>query len=121
MPGLVWNTMLSMSGGWFFVVASEAITLGDNTWKLPGIGSYVAAALEARDIGAVFWAIGAMLAGDPGLRPVAVPPAGRLVGASSASRRPPRATAEDPWVLALLRRTHVLRVAGEAVGDGFGR
>ena len=54
MPGLVWNTMLSMSGGWFFVVASEAITVGDNTWTLPGIGSYVALALEQRDIGAVF-------------------------------------------------------------------
>ena len=40
-PGLVWNTMMSMSGGWFFVVASEAISVGDNTWKLPGIGSYV--------------------------------------------------------------------------------
>ena len=45
-PGLVWNTMMSMSGGWFFVTASEAISVGDNTWKLPGIGSYVALALE---------------------------------------------------------------------------
>ncbi|MBV9811150.1 MAG: ABC transporter permease subunit, partial [Acetobacteraceae bacterium] len=60
-PGLVWNMMLSMSGGWFFVVASEAITLGDQTWKLPGIGSYVAEALDKRDVGAVFWAIAAML------------------------------------------------------------
>src|SRR4051812_28993197 len=41
-PGLVWNTMISMSGGWFFVVASEAVSVGDNSWKLPGIGSYVA-------------------------------------------------------------------------------
>jgi NitT/TauT family transport system permease protein len=38
-PGLVWNTMMSMSGGWFFVVASEAITVGDTTVQLPGIGS----------------------------------------------------------------------------------
>ena len=38
-PGLIWNTMMSMSGGWFFVVASEAITVGDTTVKLPGIGS----------------------------------------------------------------------------------
>ncbi len=50
MPGLVWNTMMSMSGGWFFVVASEAVTVGDTTCKLPGIGSYVALALEKRDI-----------------------------------------------------------------------
>ena len=41
-PGLIWNTMMSMSGGWFFVVASEAITVGDTTLKLPGIGSWLA-------------------------------------------------------------------------------
>ena len=41
-PGLIWNTMMSMSGGWFFVVASEAITVGDTTVKLPGIGSWLA-------------------------------------------------------------------------------
>ena len=35
-PGLIWNTMMSMSGGWFFVVASEAITVGDTTITLPG-------------------------------------------------------------------------------------
>jgi NitT/TauT family transport system permease protein len=43
-PGLIWNTMMSMSGGWFFVVASEAITVGDTTITLPGVGSYIAAA-----------------------------------------------------------------------------
>ncbi len=42
-PGLVWNTMLSMSGAWFFIVASEAISVGDTTIKLPGIGAYLCA------------------------------------------------------------------------------
>ena len=42
MPGLVWNTMMSMSGGWFFVVASEAITVGNQQITLPGIGAYIA-------------------------------------------------------------------------------
>src|SRR5579859_1437010 len=60
-PGLVWNTMMSMSGGWFFVVASEAVSVGDNTWKLPGIGSYIAEAQAERDLGAIIWAIFAML------------------------------------------------------------
>src|SRR6185437_17152695 len=60
-PGLVWNTMMSMSGGWFFVTASEAISVGNTTFTLPGIGSYVALALEHRDIRAVFMAILAML------------------------------------------------------------
>ena len=50
MPGLIWNTMMSMSGGWFFVVASEAITVGNTTVTLPGIGSYVALAIEQQDI-----------------------------------------------------------------------
>jgi NitT/TauT family transport system permease protein len=47
MPGLIWNMMMSMSGGWFFVVASEAITVGNTTITLPGIGSYLAQAIEA--------------------------------------------------------------------------
>ena len=119
MPGLVWNTMLSMSAGWFFVVASEAITLGDNTWKLPGIGSYVAAALEARDIGAVFWAIGAMLlvilAYDQLLFRPLVAWSARFRFETTAA-----ATAEDPWMLALLRRTRVLRLASEAMERAFG-
>ncbi|MGH8515430.1 MAG: ABC transporter permease subunit, partial [Gammaproteobacteria bacterium] len=62
MPGLIWNTMMSMSGGWFFVVASEAISVGDTTIKLPGIGSYLALAIEDKRIDAVFAAIIAMLA-----------------------------------------------------------
>src|SRR5579863_4399934 len=60
MPGLIWNTMMSMSGGWFFVVASEAITVGDKTVTLPGIGSWLAIAIDKGDFGAVAWAVGAM-------------------------------------------------------------
>jgi NitT/TauT family transport system permease protein len=62
MPGLIWNMMMSMSGGWFFVVASEAIAVGDTTVKLPGIGSYLALAIDEKRIDAVFAAIVAMLA-----------------------------------------------------------
>jgi NitT/TauT family transport system permease protein len=61
MPALVWNMMMSMSGGWFFVVASEAISVGDTTVTLPGIGSYISLAIAQRDLAAVGWAIGAML------------------------------------------------------------
>ncbi len=62
MPGLIWNTMMSMSGGWFFVVASEAISAGDTTITLPGIGSYVALAIEQQDLTAIGWAVVTMLA-----------------------------------------------------------
>lgn len=63
MPGLLWNMMMSMSGGWFFVVASEAISVSNQNIKLPGIGSYIALAIEQRDLGAIGFAIGAMLVG----------------------------------------------------------
>ncbi len=114
-PGLVWNTMMSMSGGWFFVVASEAVSVGDNTWKLPGIGSYVALALEQRDIAAVAWAIAAMLAVilayDQLLFRPLVAWSARFKFETTAG-----ATADDPWMLRLLRRTRVLQLAGDFVG-----
>jgi NitT/TauT family transport system permease protein len=60
MPGLVWNMMMSMSGSWFFVVASEAISVGDTKITLPGIGSYISLAIDQQNIGAIVWAVGAM-------------------------------------------------------------
>jgi NitT/TauT family transport system permease protein len=63
MPALLWNMMMSMSGGWFFVVASEAISVSNQNIKLPGIGSYIAMAIEARDLHAIGFAVGAMLMG----------------------------------------------------------
>jgi NitT/TauT family transport system permease protein len=103
MPGLVWNTMMSMSGGWFFVVASEAISVGDNTWTLPGIGSYVALALQRRDIWAVGYAILAMLVVILGYDQLLFRP---LVAWSAKFRfeTTAGATADDPWMLKLIRR-----------------
>jgi NitT/TauT family transport system permease protein len=62
MPQLVWNMMMSMSGGWFFVVASEAITVNGQETFLPGIGSYIALASKEGNLAAVGYAILAMLA-----------------------------------------------------------
>jgi NitT/TauT family transport system permease protein len=62
-PGLLWNMMMSMSGGWFFLVAAEAISIGGQDIKLPGIGAYIAVAIDAKDGRAIAWAIGAMLTG----------------------------------------------------------
>ncbi|PVM88386.1 sulfonate ABC transporter permease [Caulobacter radicis] len=59
-PSLVWNVMMSMSGGWFFVVASEAITVGDTTVTLPGIGSWLSIAIARQDMGAVALGVAAM-------------------------------------------------------------
>ena len=55
--GLVWNGMMSFGGGWFFLAASEAISVLNHSYTLPGIGSYVAAATLARDFRALAWAI----------------------------------------------------------------
>lgn len=61
MPSLVWNMMMSMSASWFFVVASEAITVNNQEILLPGIGSYIAVAINRGNLSAIFFAILTML------------------------------------------------------------
>jgi NitT/TauT family transport system permease protein len=61
MPSLIWNMMMSMSGGWFFVTASEAISVGKTNIALPGIGSWIAVAIAQQNLPAIFEAIAAML------------------------------------------------------------
>jgi NitT/TauT family transport system permease protein len=58
--GLVWNSMMSMAGGWFFLTVSESFRLGDHDFRLPGIGSYMSVAVENGDVAAMLWAIVAM-------------------------------------------------------------
>jgi NitT/TauT family transport system permease protein len=108
MPGLIWNTMMSMSGGWFFVVASEAITVGNTTVTLPGIGSYVALGIQKQNLPAIGYAILTMLlviiAYDQLLfRPV-VAWADKFRFEQTAS-----AAAPTSWMLDLFRRTRALR------------
>src|SRR6201988_1616507 len=108
MPGLIWNAMMSMSGGWFFVIASEAITVGNTTVTLPGIGSYVALGIQRQNLPAIGYAILAMLlviiAYDQLLfRPV-VAWADKFRFEQTAS-----ATAPTSWMLDLFRRTRALR------------
>ncbi|MYT32339.1 ABC transporter permease [Streptomyces sp. MspMP-M5] len=55
--GLVWNGMMSFGGGWFFLVASEAISVNNRDYALPGVGSYAGAAIADGDLGKVGWAI----------------------------------------------------------------
>ncbi|WP_175797307.1 ABC transporter permease [Burkholderia ambifaria] len=107
MPGLIWNMMMSMSGGWFFVVASEAITVGNQTITLPGIGAYLAQAISDKNLGAVGWVIVAMsvviLAYDQFLfRP--------LVAWADKFRMENTASGDAPqsWLLDMMRRTHLI-------------
>ena len=62
MHSLIWNSMMSFGGGWFFVAQSEAITVLNKNIKLPGLGSYMATAVQKGDNTAAVWAIIAMLA-----------------------------------------------------------
>ena len=61
MPSLIWNMMMSMSGGWFFVTLSEAISVGKTNIALPGVGSWIAVAIAQKNLPAIFYAIIAML------------------------------------------------------------
>jgi NitT/TauT family transport system permease protein len=115
MPGLVWNMMMSMSGGWFFVVAAEAISVGDRTITLPGIGSYVAMAIARQDLAAIGWAVASMLlvilAYDQLLFRPLVAWADRFRFEQTAGRAAPRS-----WLLDLLRRTRLIRALARPLG-----
>jgi len=58
--GLVWNSMMSMAGGWFFLMINETYHLGDRDFRLPGLGSYMSVAVEQGRVDAMIWAILAM-------------------------------------------------------------
>ena len=60
--GLVWNSMMSVAGGWFFLMACEMFVLGDRDLRLPGLGSYLQTASNAGDTGAIVWGLTAMIA-----------------------------------------------------------
>lgn len=108
-PALVWNAMMSMSGGWFFVVASEAITVGNTTVSLPGIGSWLALAIDRQDFRAIGLAVAMMavvilLYDQLFFRPV-VAWADRFRFEQTASSERPAS-----WAYDLLRRTRLLPV-----------
>jgi NitT/TauT family transport system permease protein len=114
MPSLLWNMMMSMSGGWFFVVASEAISVSNQNIKLPGVGSYIALAIEARDLGAIAWAIGGMLVGivlydQLFFRPL-LAWADKFRFEEGSNEATP-----DSWLLTWVRRTERLRAIGLAL------
>ncbi len=112
MPSLLWNMMMSMSGGWFFVVASEAISVSNQSIKLPGVGSYIALAIEAQDLAAIGWAIGGMLVGivlyDQLLFHPLVAWADKFRFEESGADAAPQS-----WLLSWLRRTARMRTIGQ--------
>src|SRR5947209_276949 len=62
MIGLIWNSMMSWAGGWFFLMASEQLTIGGRSFQLPGLGSYLQAAANAGNTGAILLGLAALVA-----------------------------------------------------------
>jgi NitT/TauT family transport system permease protein len=113
--GLVWNSMMSMAGGWFFLTISEAFVLGEKDFRLPGLGSYMSVAVARGDKGAMVWAIVAMAAMilllDQLLwRPVVVWAEKFRVEEGTALQ------AQSSWFLHWLRRSQVLAVFQKSLG-----
>jgi len=60
--GLVWNSMMSVAGGWFFLMACEMFVLGARDFRLPGLGSYLQTAASAGDTKSILWGVATMIA-----------------------------------------------------------
>lgn len=60
--GLVWNSMMSVAGGWFFLMACEMFVLGARDFRLPGLGSYLQTAASAGDTVSILWGVITMIA-----------------------------------------------------------
>ncbi len=115
MPGLIWNMMMSMSGSWFFIVASEAITVGDTTITLPGIGAYLARATAEKSLAAVGWVVLTMtvviiLYDQLMFRPL-VAWADKFRFEQTGAQ-----VAPDSWFLHLLQRSRLMRTLGRPGG-----
>lgn len=106
--GLVWNSMMSMAGGWFFLTVNEAFTLGDRDFRLPGIGSYMSVAIERDDRRAIAWAVVAMVVMIVAVDQLLWRP---LVVWSQRFRLEDLGGGEPPrsWFFELLRRSRLLR------------
>jgi NitT/TauT family transport system permease protein len=114
MIGLIWNAMMSFGGGWFFVAASEAISVLNQKYTLPGIGSYVAAAVQAQDLAALGWAFMAIVVVILLVNQVFWQP---VVAWADKFRLEQSAAAESPnsWLYNLLKAARIPRLLGQAL------
>jgi NitT/TauT family transport system permease protein len=118
--GLMWNSMMSFGGGWFFVAQSEAISVLNKNIKLPGLGSYMATAVEAGDGRAAAYAIVAMIVTIVVLDQLVWRP---LVAWAEKFKLEQTESKDNPtsWVLDLLRRSYILAWFSDHVGYALGR
>jgi NitT/TauT family transport system permease protein len=110
MPPLIWNMMMSMSGGWFFVVASESISVGHTTVALPGVGSYIALAIEQRNLAAIGWAIATMLIVILAYDQLLFRPLVAWVDRFRVEQEP-GVRVPSSWALTMMRRSRLIKAA----------
>jgi NitT/TauT family transport system permease protein len=110
LPALIWNMMMSMSGGWFFVVVSEAVTVGHTTFVLPGVGSYVALAIERKNLVAIGWAILTMLIVILLYDQLLFRPLVAWVDRFRVEQEP-GVRVPDSWALTMMRRSRLVKAA----------
>src|SRR5450432_38640 len=110
MPALIWNMMMSMSGGWFFVVASESISVGHTTVALPGVGSYIALAIAQKNLTAIGWAIATMLIVILAYDQLIFRPLVAWVDRFRVEQEP-GAKVPDSWALTMMRRSRIIQAA----------
>jgi NitT/TauT family transport system permease protein len=110
LPALIWNMMMSMSGGWFFVVASESISVGHTTVALPGVGSYIALAIAQKNLAAIGWAIGTMLVVILLYDQLLFRPLVAWVDRFRVEQEP-GARMADSWALTMMRRSRLIHAA----------
>jgi NitT/TauT family transport system permease protein len=110
MPALIWNMMMSMSGGWFFVVASEAVVVGHTTFALPGVGSYIALAIAQKNLIAIGWAILTMLIVILLYDQLLFRPLVAWVDRFRVEQEP-GARVPDSWALTMMRRSRLITAA----------
>jgi NitT/TauT family transport system permease protein len=107
--GLTWNAMMSMAGGWFFLMVSEAFVLGDRDFRLPGLGAYMSVAVAAGDGRAMLAAVVAMVVMIVALDQLLWRPV--VVWAQKFRQDEGQGgEAARSWFLDLLRRSRMLRL-----------
>ncbi len=111
--GLVWNSMMSVAGGWFFLMACEMFVLGNRDFRLPGLGSYLQTAANAGDTRAIVWGLTVMvvviiLIDQMIWRPI-IAWAEKFKFEQVEAEQTPRSP-----VLELLRRSKLLRFVGQS-------
>jgi len=114
--GLIWNSMMSVAGAWFFLMACEMFVLGDRDLRLPGLGSYLQTAANEGNLRAIAWGVAAMIAVIVLLDQLVWRP---IIAWAEKFKFEQVEAAETPWspVLDLLRRSRIIAWAARVTTE----